>query len=227
MTSRRSARHHSSRSSRTSGGSSRRESKELTRKALLRASLKLLSRRSFDAISLREVTREAGISPTAFYRHFDDMDELGLVLVDESFGALRDVLRDARSDPDVYENAIRVSIKVLVEHVDEHEAHLRFIARERYGGVGRIRRAIARELQLFADELAIDLGRFPFVDHWSMDDRHMLADLLTETLVALAAALVDDAEGTGDDRAALVDRAERQLRLVALGVPYWQPSLPA
>ena len=49
-----------------------------TRQALLRAALKLLSRNSFDSISLREVTREAGITPTAFYRHFDDMEELGL-----------------------------------------------------------------------------------------------------------------------------------------------------
>jgi AcrR family transcriptional regulator len=39
--------------------------------------------RSFVSISLREVTREAGVVPTAFYRHFKDMDELGLALVDE------------------------------------------------------------------------------------------------------------------------------------------------
>src|SRR5580693_9626522 len=76
---------------------SRDEHKELTRQALLRAALKLLSRNSFDSISLREVTREAGITPTAFYRHFDDMDELGLVLVEESFQSLGEMLKDARS----------------------------------------------------------------------------------------------------------------------------------
>src|SRR5690606_27434585 len=84
-------------SSASRSGSSRQESKELTRKALLRAALKLLSRHSFDSISLREVTREAGVSPTAFYRHFDDMEELGLVLVEESFGTLREMLRGARA----------------------------------------------------------------------------------------------------------------------------------
>ena len=78
--------------------SSRREGKELTRQALLRAALKLLSRNSFDSISLREVTREAGISPTAFYRHFDGMEELGLVLVEESFGSLRQMLRSEPKD---------------------------------------------------------------------------------------------------------------------------------
>ena len=228
MTSRRpsrhTSRHASTRSASSRSTTSRRESKELTRKALLRAALKLLSRRSFDAISLREVTREAGVSPTAFYRHFDDMDELGLVLVDESFGALREMLRDARVDPELYDDAIRGSIKVVVEHVDRHEAHLRFIARERYGGVGRLRRAIARELQLFADELALDLARFPLVGDWPADDRTMLADLITETMVSLAATLVDSRP---EDREAVVDRAERQLRLIAVGATAWQPPRPA
>jgi AcrR family transcriptional regulator len=202
----------------SSSGHSRHESKELTRRALLRSALKLLSQRSFDAISLREVTREAGVSPTAFYRHFDDMDELGLVLVDESFGTLRDVLRQARAGPGIAGNAIQGSIEVLVEHVAEHETHMRFIARERYGGVGRLRRAIARELQLFADELAVDLARFPFVRDWGMDDRKVLADLLTETMVALSSALVD---ARPEDHAALIARAEQQVRLIALGVPNW------
>src|SRR3954470_17225020 len=90
---------------------SRRESKELTRQALLRAALKLLSRNSFDSISLREVTREAGISPTAFYRHFDDTEELGLALVEESFGSLRAMLRTARNDPTVYTHAFTRSVE--------------------------------------------------------------------------------------------------------------------
>ena len=35
--------------------------------------------------------------PTAFYRHFESIDELGLALVDESFSSLRDLLRAART----------------------------------------------------------------------------------------------------------------------------------
>ena len=34
----------------------------------------MLSTHSFDSLSLREVARESGISPNAFYRHFDGMD---------------------------------------------------------------------------------------------------------------------------------------------------------
>src|SRR5919206_3279534 len=96
---------------RTYSSRSRDESKELTRKALLRAALKLLSRNSFDSISLREVTKEAGISPTAFYRHFDDMEELGLALVDESFESLHAMVRSARANPNMITNAIDESVE--------------------------------------------------------------------------------------------------------------------
>lgn len=202
--------------------SSRRESKELTRQALLRAALKLLSRNSFDSISLREVTREAGISPTAFYRHFDDMEELGLVLVDESFGTLRDMLRDARSDPDMAADAIGRSVEIVALHVHRHEPHMRFIARERYGGVRRIRRAIRRELQLFADELAIDLAVFPFVKDWTADDRRSLASLIAETMVHMAAELL---EAEPDEEAAIVARTRRQLLLINAGVPAWRSGV--
>ena len=49
------------------------------------------------ALSLRQVAKQVGIVPTAFYRHFESIDELGLALVDESFSSLRDLLRAART----------------------------------------------------------------------------------------------------------------------------------
>ena len=47
--------------------------------------VKLSAERSFASLSLREVAREAGIAPTSFYRHFRDVDELGLTMVDEKW----------------------------------------------------------------------------------------------------------------------------------------------
>jgi AcrR family transcriptional regulator len=197
---------------------SREEGKELTRQALLRAALKLLSRNSFDSISLREVTKEAGISPTAFYRHFDDMEELGLELVDESFGSLRAMLREARADPGMITNAIDRSVETVVLATERNKLHFRFIARERYGGVKRIRKAIRRELQLFADELSIDLAVFPFVKDWSVDDRRMLASLIAETMVHMAAEMLD---ADPSERDTIVERSRQQLVLMNLGVPLW------
>ena len=109
--------------------STRLANKELTRQALVRAALKLLSDSSFDSLSLREVTREAGITPTAFYRHYDDMEELGLVLVDESFGSLGAMLKEARAQPPFDGDAIERSLAVVVRHMHGHMSHFRFIAR--------------------------------------------------------------------------------------------------
>jgi AcrR family transcriptional regulator len=204
--------------------STRLESKELTRQALVRAALKLLSHNSFDSLSLREVTREAGITPTAFYRHFDDMEELGLVLVEESFQSLGEMLKDARSQTSFDGDTIKRSLAVVVLHMHNHTSHFRFIARERYGGVRRLRRAINRELQLFADELAIDLVAMPGVDKWSTEDRRMLAGVITETIIRMVAELLE----TGpDEEQEIVDRTKRQLRLISLGVPAWDCMLGA
>ena len=196
----------------------REQSKALTRQALLRAALKLLSRNSFDSISLREVTKEAGISPTAFYRHFDDMEELGLALVEESFGSLREMLREARSDPAMVTNAIDRSVETVVLAAERNQLHFRFIARERYGGIKRVRSAIRRELQLFADELAVDLAVFPFVRDWPTEDRRMLASLIAETMVHMTAELLD---ADPDEAEELVERTRKQLLLISLGVPTW------
>jgi len=206
---------------RSTEGTSRGESKELTRAALLRAALKLLSRSSYDSISLREVTREAGISPTAFYRHFDDMEELGLVLVEQSFGTLSDMLRSARTDAAHWPDAIRGSVDVVVRHAAEHETHMRFIARERYGGVRRIRRAIRRELQLFADELALDLAVFPVVRDWPPEDRRMYSGLIAETMIHMVAELL---EADAGERELIQQRTVDQMRLVSLAIPAWHPS---
>ncbi len=204
--------------------STRLESKELTRQALIRAALKLLSQNSFDSLSLREVTREAGITPTAFYRHFDDMEELGLVLVEESFQSLGEMLKDARSQSSFDGDTIKMSLAVVVMHMHNHTSHFRFIARERYGGVRRLRRAVNRELQLFADELAIDLVAMPGVDKWTTDDRRMLAGLITETIIRMVAELLEIGP---DEEPEIVERTKCQLRLISLGVPAWDGALAA
>ncbi|HET9731751.1 MAG TPA: TetR family transcriptional regulator [Acidimicrobiales bacterium] len=224
MTESRSRSHARTRSARSSEGAlTREEHKELTRQALLKATLRLLGQNSFDSISLREVTREAGITPTAFYRHFEGMEELGMVLVEDAFASLRGMLRTARSNPAIVDDAIRQSVQVLVGHVRSHESHMRFIAREQHGGVRRIRRAIGREIELVATELALDLGAFPVVQGWAADDRRLLADLIVELMVGVAADLVD---AEPREHAALARNAERKLRLIVVGVAAWHPRSP-
>lgn len=107
------------------------------------------------------MTREAGIVPAAFYRHFDSMDALGLVLIDESFRSLRDMLRGARAGKLDPAHVIESSAEILIGSVNERREHWRFISRERSSGVSVLRYAIRTEIRLITSELAIDLARFP------------------------------------------------------------------
>lgn len=127
--------------------------------------------------------------------------------------------REARADPNLITNAIDSSVDTVVAAVRRNELHFRFIARERYGGVKRIRRAIRRELQLFADELAVDLAQFPFVMQWPVEDRRMLASAITEMMIHMVAELLDADAAEAD---AIIARTRDQLVLVNLGVPMWR-----
>jgi hypothetical protein len=133
------------------------------------------------------------------------------------------MLKDARAQTSFDEGAIERSLAVVVRHLHDRTAHFRFIARERYGGVRRLRRAINREVQLFADELAIDLIAAPGVDTWTTEDRRMLAGVITETVIGMVAELLEVAP---EDEHEIIERTARLLRLISLGVPAWgEPSV--
>src|SRR6185295_10634494 len=87
------------------------EQKLQTRRALLDAALDLLEGdKSFASLSLREITREVGVVPAAFYRHFSDVEQLGLAVVDEAMGTLRQMIREARETPLDPERIIKRSV---------------------------------------------------------------------------------------------------------------------
>jgi AcrR family transcriptional regulator len=201
----------------------RRVRKERTRADLLQAALSLLKDTSFSSLSLREVTREAGVVPTAFYRHFTSMEELGLALVDESFRTLRQMIRSARAEANA-EHVIRSSVEILVHHVHENRLHFRFIARERFGGVSALRQAIRNEIRLFSSELATDLARFPYLNAWSTEDLQMMAGLLVNAMVSTAEEILELSIDRPEVEDEIIRTAEKQLRLVALAVPHWRSA---
>jgi len=201
---------------------SREERKEATRRAIVAASLRLLEERSFSALSLREVAREAGIVPAAFYRHFESMEALGLVLIDESFRALRDMLRGARAGRLDPKRVIESSVDILVEGVDERREYWRFIGRERSSGVTVLRYAIRTEIRLITSELAIDLARFPGLTSWSSEDLNILASLFVNSMIVIAEAIEDAGDQAALDEIKRV--AIKQLRMITVGVTGWRSS---
>lgn len=205
------------------------ERRRQTRRALLDAALEQMDGGfGFDSLSLRRVTRVAGVVPAAFYRHFASMDELGLALVEESMLTLRSMLRDAREDGPDPEHLIARSVSILVAHVREHPRHFAFMAHARASGNAVLRHAIRAETKLFASELATDIARFPILRDWTTGDLQMLAGLFVETMIATIDAILEASSwGAGADTLSaesefgIARLAEKQLRLIALAIPHW------
>lgn len=200
----------------------RQAQKERTREALLSAALDLSQGSGFAQLSLRQVARQAGVVPTAFYRHFESLDELGLALVEQSFMTLRQMIRDAQRDPGIYANIIDASASVLVDAVKQNKAHFAFVNRERFGGSPAVRTAIEHELDLFVSELAVAIARLPNVERWSSDDVQMVARLFVRNMVANAGEVTQIPDGRVDLEERVRESARREMRLIVIGFKDWR-----
>jgi len=204
---------------------SRQEQKEQTREALLDAALELSQEAGFAQVSLRQVTRAAGVVPTAFYRHFDSMDQVGLALVERSFATLRRMMRDAQSDPDLFTDLISSSIDILITSVKENREHFTFVGRERLGGSAPVRDAIQRELELFVSETAVAIRVLPVVSTWTIDDVMTLSGLFVRNMVFRAEQVLAMPAGRADLEADLKRKMRREMLMIVFGVVNWH-SVP-
>lgn len=202
---------------------SRADQKARTRQAILDAALALTADSSLVALSLRQVAKEVGIVPTAFYRHFASVEDLGLALVDESFALLRAMLRDVRR-PEAGSTFIGIadaSVEILADHVARQRAHYVFIARELVAGPAPVRDAIRLEIERAENDLATDLARVPATREWATSDLHALSALIVSAMVSTAQAM---ATARPEQAARIAAQARTQLRMVLIGAFSWRSS---
>ncbi|MBO1515793.1 TetR family transcriptional regulator [Psychrobacter celer] len=159
--------------------SSREQKKLQTRHAFFNAVLDLcMTGQAFSSISLRQVTREVGVVPTAFYRHFDDMESLGRALVIEELGSTLAILSDSlqigrkRS----FDRQIAKSIQLFLYMVSDQPYYWQFLVSERYGGSDAVRKAISDLVKNHTQNLADDLALQPAFTHINAYDRRLLAE---------------------------------------------------
>ena len=201
--------------------STRLEKKLKTRHNLMFGALGLVAQgQHFSTISIREVARSADVVPTSFYRHFTDMDDLGLALVDELSLVLRQLMRKAREEVISPDMIIQNSVNLFVEHVYANKSFYIFMSQELTGGSAKLRAAIRSELRYFANELAADLRKLHLIDHLPVE----VADqLCLQTIMTVAMNTTELLDVQGDDKE--VDRIRlrmvMQLRLLFLGADHW------
>ncbi|MFF8991714.1 TetR family transcriptional regulator [Streptomyces sp. NPDC014983] len=199
----------------------RQAQKRKTRQAFLDAALALLEEQSLSSLGLREVTRAVGVAPTAFYRHFRSIPDLGVALVDEALGSLHPMVRETVSTTGDSEERISRAVELIARYVAAHPSHVRFIARERHGGVQPVREAIGDQLARFALEVKAELAKDPEAAGWSDDDVLMLARLYVDQMLISASLFLEALEGSAEERDRVTRLATRQLRLITIGRDHW------
>ena len=205
------------------------ERKQQSRQALLDAALQLSTGgRSFSSISLREVAREVGLVPTAFYRHFQDMDALGQELVDQVALHIKSLihqlgqsyLQQVSTHPDS-------SIELFFQAINHSPLEWQFMIAERWGGSAAVRQAIAREIEDLIEDLATDLRKLPMFEHiQDSQDLKVLSTILINlsftwamTWLSLPRQYQDTALSQHQQQ--FVENANTQIRLMFRGVANW------
>ncbi len=206
---------------------SRTERKDLTRNSLLQAALGLMGEgRSFTSLGIREIAREAGMVPNAFYRHFRNTDELGLELVEEMGVTLRRLLREARQADVAELDRVRGSVQVYHQYVLENRLLFLFVSSERSGGSRILRMAIRNEVSHFTNEMAQDFRRLGVYKDMSTSSLQMVCGLIVTTMLAAAPEILDLPAGQPMLEAEMMENFVQQLQVVLLGAACWKDKAP-
>ena len=164
----------------------------ITKEELFQAALNLIGpQKSISSLSLREVAREAGIAPNSFYRHFKDIDELAIELIDRSGNVLRKILLEARLKASKQNSIIRSSVEVFIEQLDADEGNLSLLLREAYTGSTSYKLAVERQLNYFQQELKDDLILLERLNNSRLCYPELVAKAITQLVFNMGAKLID------------------------------------
>ncbi len=194
---------------------SRQQQKAETRQKLLdAAAAELASGRSFDTLSLREVAKLAGIAPTSFYRHFHDMEGLGLTLIEQSGESLRRLIHDVLHQASNGRSLIRASVETLFEYFLANQGMSRMILQESMSLQPEFRKAAERLMQTMSADLAVYLDEEARERGVPLGHARIAADSMVAILFTAGIALLDTPASERDQH---VENAIIQLRMIMRG----------
>ncbi|MEB3792644.1 HTH-type transcriptional repressor FabR [Acinetobacter sp. IK40] len=164
----------------------------ITKEELFQATLNLIGpQKSIASLSLREIAREAGIAPNSFYRHFKDIDELAIALIDQSGLVLRRIIREARLQASKQQSIIRSSVEVFIQQLNTDEGNLSLLLREGYTGSTSYKAAVDRQLNFFQQELQEDLIRLERLNNSKISHADLAAKAITQLVFNMGAKVID------------------------------------
>ena len=194
---------------------SRKKQKEETRQRLMdAATAELATGRSFDTLSLREVAKLASIAPTSFYRHFHDMEGLGLALIEEHGAGLLTLMHRVREQTSEGRSVIRASVETLFDYIFSNQGMSRMILQESMALESAFRKAAQKQFVTMVSDLADFLiwdakQRGVPLSHPQLAANSAVAILFTTGIALLSMPV--------EDRDQRIEAAIVQLRMIMRG----------
>jgi AcrR family transcriptional regulator len=194
----------------------------ITKEELFQAALNLIGpQKSISSLSLREVAREAGIAPNSFYRHFKDIDELAIELIDRAGIVLRQILHEARLQASRQNSIIRSSVEVFIAQLDADEGNLSLLLREGYTGSKPYKQAVERQLNYFQQELQEDLIRLERLNNKKLFHPDIAAKAITQLVFNMGANVIDM---PAEDRKEIAEQTMIMIRMILEGALHLEDS---
>ncbi len=198
----------------------RADKKARTRKGLMDSALAIIGfGANFASISLREVAKTAGVVPTSFYRHFGDMEELGLAMVDELGLNLRRLMRGSFDTGDSLDDIVSHCADAYFQYVLDNANLVQFVNQSRTGGTDALQDAIRNELQFLGGRVATELSAH--LPDLNASARDMVANLIVSTLMENTTHLLALPKERSALQNEIKQRTVEQIHIILMGAEKW------
>ncbi|HEX4843006.1 MAG TPA: TetR/AcrR family transcriptional regulator [Limnobacter sp.] len=182
------------------------------RQRLIDAALNLsYHKRSFSSLGIREITREAGLSAPAFYRHFEDLADLGTAVILEVEKAVIDAFTEVRlrtakeADLDIRP----MLLKRFFDWAVDNPKPIVVGASEAFGALERMREGLKKTIRTISLDICSDPRISSLLPGLPPQEMIEVLEVLAQNILFMAVDYVEHP----DQRDAIYQKA---LRIVAV-----------
>jgi len=182
------------------------------RHRLIEAALTLsYERRSFSSLGIREITREAKLSAPAFYRHFEDLADLGTAVILEVETAVIEAFKEVRMSA-ATEADLDIRPMLLQRFFDwaaDNPKPIVVGACEAFGPLERMRNGLKKTIRAISEDICSDKRIAALLPGLPQDEMIEVLEVLAQNILFLAVEYIEHP----NNRTAIYDKA---LRMVAI-----------
>ena len=115
-------------------------------KAILEAAVKLFAELGYDAVSMRAVALEAGVSKSNIYHHFESKEALYLAIMQHSAENLSEMIENLAEGKGPFDRRLREFASAHLAHLFENATTLRLLLRELFDGEVKWKRIMVEQI---------------------------------------------------------------------------------